>query len=159
MNEQECNCVRCGYCCTEMDIKFLDLLYPERFMSAQGYEFFKASGLDEAIKNNEMIKIIHNCQHLIGDNECGIEETKPSFCAEWICRRHMRDNKWFQDQLGKFALESITKIIDIIRTGEYDELPGSSNIIMVLKDFLNRKTNLEGGKGNNGGVINIDPSA
>jgi len=107
MNEEECGCVRCGYCCTEMEIKVLDLVFPDLFLPPKGLEFYRAHGLDEIVKNNQMVKIIHRCQHLIGKNECGIEDHKPDFCREWECRRHLRGSQWFKERVGELAVEAI----------------------------------------------------
>ena len=80
----ETACKKCGRCCKDIDIRILDLLDPSR-LPEKGREFYYAHGLDKVLAENGIIKIMHTCQHLTGDDLCGIEEVKPPLCREWSC--------------------------------------------------------------------------
>ncbi len=111
MNEEQCNCIRCGWCCTDMEVRMLDLVNPKYMMSPKGFEFWQAHGLQKVWEENGMVKIIHRCQHLDQNNLCGIEQDKPDFCRDWVCRRHLQDQRWFQEREGQMAKETLDKIM------------------------------------------------
>jgi len=114
MNEQECGCVKCGWCCTDMEINILDLVFPDQLLPKKGLEFYEAHGLREILNKNGRVKIVHRCQHLTEENLCGIEEHKPDFCREWVCRRHSQDERWFKARQGEIAIKKIEEIRSLL---------------------------------------------
>lgn len=125
MKEEECNCVRCGYCCTEMTIKPSHLMFPSLIPTEEGREFVKVTGLADAVQKDELIRIIHRCQHLVDKNECGIEDDKPAFCSEWKCRRQFRDPEWFKEMLGELALVRIEQAIIELDKSNWENVEGA----------------------------------
>jgi hypothetical protein len=98
-----------------MEIKVLDLVFPDLFLPPQGLDFYRTHGMDEIVKKNQMVKIMHRCQHLIGRNECDLEgPAKPDLCKEWVCRRHLHDSQWHKERIGEFAVDTIGKIKSIM---------------------------------------------
>jgi hypothetical protein len=131
MREEECNCVRCGYCCTEMEIKPSHLIFPSLLPTPEAKEFYRVHGLDSVIANDEMIRILHRCQHLNEKNDCGLERFKPKFCADWVCRREFRDPEWFKEMLGEMALARMERLAEIC-----SNIDGVVNVGKLTKEVM-----------------------
>lgn len=81
-------------CCTDLDISFTDLLFPEN-MSPEGKEFVRAHELpaatlrqlqrDATLLPNGLVKIKHRCAQLRDDGKCAIYDTRPVICREFNC--------------------------------------------------------------------------
>lgn len=131
-------------------------------MPPKGLEFYNAHGLDKILAENKKVRILHTCQWLKDGNVCLLEgKNKPAYCAEWICRRNLRDSEWFKNMNGKLALEAITDIVHTIDTrGTALSDDTFRQIIDAVKQFKRNKNELEGkvefeeiegGKGENEG--------
>lgn len=162
MNEKESNCVRCGYCCTEMEINILDLVFPKQLLPPKGLEFYNAHGLDKVLENNSKVRVLHTCQWLKDGNFCLLEgKNKPAYCKEWVCRRHLRDSEWFKNRNGELALDAMMDIVNTIDTrGTFLSEDTFRLIIDTVRRFKRNKNELEGkieleeiegGKGENEG--------
>lgn len=144
MNEKDCNCIKCGWCCTDMEINILDLVHPETLLPEKGLEFYKVHGLDKILKENGKVKIVHKCQHLTEQNLCGIEDSKPAFCLEWVCKRNLQDGKWFSDRIGEFAVNCLDRInYAFLHTQNESERTGA--ISFLLEEYYNKVRDLKGG--------------
>ncbi len=137
--EEKQNCSKCGGCCTDMDITILELAHPEIFLDETGLELYRAFGLDAVLKNKEKIKILHRCQWLTKNNECGMYEKRPKYCKEWSCRKNLRDAKWFKERIGEIAEEHMDRLIDLLNANSVLPLDKAMDI---LKDYADKKESL-----------------
>ena len=146
MDEEKCNCVRCGYCCTEMEINILDLVFPKQLLPPKGLEFYYAHGLDKILEKNEKVRILHTCQWLKDGNFCLLEgKHKPLYCREWVCRRYLRDSEWFKNRNGELALDAMNDIVNTLDTrGTYLSEDTFRQIIDAVKQFKRNRNELEG---------------
>jgi len=121
-----------------MEVRILDLVNPKHMMSPKGFEFWETHGLQKIWEENGMIKIIHRCQHLDINNLCSIEQDKPDFCRDWVCRRHLQDSRWFQERENQMAKETLNKVMWAF-FGAEDENPISTK--EIIKSLLIDHTN------------------
>ena len=142
--EEKPNCAKCGGCCTDMDITILELAHPEIFLDETGLELYKAFGLDTVLKNKEKIKILHRCQWLTKNNECGMYDKRPKYCKEWSCRKNLRDAKWVKEKIGEYAQDGMKELITLIfqKQSENQEIP--DDIAGIVKRYLSKKESLIG---------------
>lgn len=81
-------------CCLDMEIKIIDLLFPER-MSPEGLEFVKVHGLgamtlaqiqESALGLGDgLVKLYHRCEQLDDAGLCKIYNTRPVLCRVFEC--------------------------------------------------------------------------
>ena len=81
-------------CCVDLDIAYIDLIFPER-MPYAGQEFVNAHGLlkvplHELMKGARdmgegIVKLQHICDQLQDDGSCGVYATRPQICREFDC--------------------------------------------------------------------------
>ncbi len=135
MNEVECKCMQCGWCCTDMEIRIRDLIDPKATLPKKGYDFWEIHGLQDIWESNGMIKIVHKCQHLTSNNLCGIEETKPDFCRDWICRRHLQNRKWYEERVADFARDALNKMTFLFHTSETPDNERIQAIGLLLSEY------------------------
>lgn len=142
----ELECIRCGYCCEEVEIKVADLLFPEVFLDPRGLEFYKARGFEQLVKTNGMVRILLRCPNLSGHDNCILHgKDKPKYCQEWECHRPLRDSKWFEDRLGEEAVRSLEKISTFLKTIDYFNKETFDNVLEITEEYEIKKGELEGG--------------
>lgn len=87
----------CSQCCEELDIKLVDLIFPER-MPTEGQVFCETHALwsvslgDMQIDAQDLgdgrVKIRHRCAQLTREGRCAIYEHRPTICREFRCALH-----------------------------------------------------------------------
>lgn len=144
------DCIRCGYCCKEVEIKVADLLFPEVFLDAKGLEFYKIRGFENLVKTNSMIRMTMRCPNLEGDDICLLhDKDKPEYCQKWDCHRNLRDEEWFINRMSEFAMRTISDIENIVNSMIPSDVPIASDdprlkLLSLIQQYNVKKRTLEG---------------
>lgn len=144
------DCIRCGYCCKEVEIKVADLLFPEVFLDKKGLEFYKARGFENLVKTNGMIRMMLRCPNLEGDDICLLhDKNKPAYCQNWDCHRNLRDEEWYINRMSEFAMRTISEIENIVKGMiQPNTVVNSSDpalkLLTLIQQYNVKKRTLEG---------------
>ena len=68
-------------------INALGLVLPHVYLDAVGQAFYREHELDRLLKNNDIVRVHHRCQHLTDDMSCDIYDLRPQLCRDYDCSK------------------------------------------------------------------------
>lgn len=61
------------------------LIRPDVYLDDAGQTFYREHDVDQMLRDNVTVRLLHRCQHLASDNSCSIYDLRPTICRDFDC--------------------------------------------------------------------------